>query len=153
MAEAICPICLNTLGSELISQGVCSHPLHTECLVQWLMRDPNLSCPVCRATFQSAAPKDTNSDNHSLDGNHSQQSTQQSVDVLEDDHRNEVVQAIDRASDPQSQSQLDSKRVDDIQVVQPSTDTIGQSSSQPPPPHLEIPTPADSQPSTSELTG
>lgn len=46
-----CPICLETLSKQSVTAGHCGHPLHTVCLNQWLVRDPYLSCPVCRAAY------------------------------------------------------------------------------------------------------
>ena len=33
----------------------CGHPLHANCLAQWLLKDVRVSCPVCRAPYQVAA--------------------------------------------------------------------------------------------------
>lgn len=56
-ADLPCPICLEPLGTLPVSEGLCRHSLHTACLIQWLVRDPHFSCPVCRSTYETACPK------------------------------------------------------------------------------------------------
>lgn len=57
VADAPCPICLEPLGTIPTSKGLCGHALHTDCLVQWLVRDPHFSCPVCRSTYETVSRK------------------------------------------------------------------------------------------------
>lgn len=54
VGAASCPICLELLADLPISAGPCQHNLHTACLVQWLGRDPHMSCPVCRGTYETS---------------------------------------------------------------------------------------------------
>lgn len=57
IAKAPCPVCLEDFGRIPVSQGTCEHPIHTECLMQWFVRDPNLSCPVCRTKYETVSCK------------------------------------------------------------------------------------------------
>lgn len=66
LAAAPCPICLEPLAQLPVSQGPCRHPLHTACLVQWLGRDPLLTCPVCRGRFDEGRDEEARVDDAAL---------------------------------------------------------------------------------------
>ena len=46
--EEDCPICMDTLGDQLVSSGPCKHYFHSVCLKNWLSVDGKLHCPICR---------------------------------------------------------------------------------------------------------
>lgn len=56
-----CPICLDLLNDNdrSITAGSCLHGMHRDCLHTWLVKDPSLSCPICR---RSLAPPEASSD-------------------------------------------------------------------------------------------
>lgn len=52
LVDGLCPICLESLASGQVCTGSCGHPVHEACLLQWVIKDDSMSCPVCRASFQ-----------------------------------------------------------------------------------------------------
>lgn len=65
LVDTVCPICLEDLHNTSIRAGACMHPVHALCLAQWLLQDDNVSCPVCRATYQ-VLPPECKSDSYEL---------------------------------------------------------------------------------------
>lgn len=53
VGDDICAICLSPLKEEPVSQGTCSHYMHSRCLQSWLSKDAKHACPVCRIGFES----------------------------------------------------------------------------------------------------
>lgn len=53
-----CAICLEALSTECISGGQCLHLMHNSCLSNWLSKDVNSNCPVCRVHIESSASID-----------------------------------------------------------------------------------------------
>lgn len=60
MAEAsnspLCPICLDDMEldhASRLAQPSCGHTSHRVCLRSWMVRDPSLSCPMCRTQLAS----------------------------------------------------------------------------------------------------
>ncbi len=45
-----CPICLDSLGSE-ISESACGHKFHQICLEKWSKRRQGHRCPMCRKSI------------------------------------------------------------------------------------------------------
>lgn len=45
-----CPICLGPLVGR-VSQGHCSHLMHSTCIRSWLAKDRNATCPTCRIGY------------------------------------------------------------------------------------------------------
>lgn len=56
-----CPICLGLLDEEPVSTGQCLHLMHTSCLKSWLAKDVKSACPVCRVSYLSSVPGESES--------------------------------------------------------------------------------------------
>lgn len=50
--NATCPICLDELILHAVTNGKCGHVMHMTCLKNWLAKDKELSCPVCRSRIR-----------------------------------------------------------------------------------------------------
>ena len=51
--DNLCSICLESLESD-INVTVCAHKFHTDCLNEWIARNP--SCPICRYNLNDISP-------------------------------------------------------------------------------------------------
>lgn len=60
IADGVCAICLDDYedGDEVCyPRNICGHVMHSECLIDWLMR--NAECPICRATILKSSQVET----------------------------------------------------------------------------------------------
>lgn len=128
VADAPCPICLEPLGTLPVSEGLCGHPLHTSCLVQWLVRDPHFSCPVCRSTYETVCQKRSSSASvaeKQVDGRCSANRRIANIDLRSD----EVLEQAERG-DHESETDAPTELCtsNDGDVVLPMTDNTHRSS-------------------------
>lgn len=56
--EAPCAICLIEMWEEgkHVAQLPCSHRFHSSCVLDWLRKAPQPSCPLCKAVVSEASP-------------------------------------------------------------------------------------------------
>ena len=59
----ICQICLSSfkIGEEIASSRnpICLHEFHSQCIIEWLSRPNQTSCPVCRAEYANIGTDET----------------------------------------------------------------------------------------------